>query len=120
MTIKTKLLAVLSLILLSSFLATSLINYTVTRDAVREELLQSSLPLTGKNIYSEIHATMMVPSLVASSMANDTFLKDWMMRGEKDIHELSRYLSAINSKYGFISTFFVSAATDVTIFKTVH
>ncbi len=44
MTIKTKLLAVLSLILLSSFLATSLINYTVTRDAVREELLNSSLP----------------------------------------------------------------------------
>jgi len=113
MTIKTKLLAVLSLILLSSFLATSLINYTVTRDAVREELLNSSLPLTGKNIYSEIHSTMMKPSLVASSMANDTFLKDWVMRGEKDIHALSRYLSAINSKYGFISTFFVSATTDI-------
>ncbi len=119
MTIKTKLLAVLSLILLSSFLATSLINYTVTRDAVREEC---SIPrsLTGKNIYSEIHSTMMKPSLVASSMANDTFLKDWVMRGEKDIHALSRYLSAINSKYGFISTFLSRPPRTYTIIRTVR
>lgn len=112
MTVKSKLLIALSLILLSAFLATSLINYTVTRTAVREELLNSSLPLTGKNIYSEIHATMMRPILVSSSMANDTFLKGWVKNGEKDIKELSKYLREINKTYGFLSTFFVSAITD--------
>jgi len=112
MTAKTKLLTALSLILLSAFLATSLINYSITRDAVREELLKSSLPLTGKNLYSEIHSAMMRPILVSSSMANDAFLKDWVLRGEQDTEALTKYLNEIQDKYGFISTFFVSASTD--------
>jgi len=112
MSIKSKLLAALSLILLTAFLATSVINYTVTRNAVREELINSSLPLTGKNIYSEIHAAMMRPILVSSSMANDTFLKGWITGGEKDIDSIKSYLAEIKNKYGFLTAFFVSADSD--------
>jgi len=112
MSVKSKLLIALSLILLTAFIATSMVNYKVTRDAVRAELLNSSLPLTGKNIYSEIHSAMMRPILVSSSMANDTFLKDWVLLGEKDPAELTRYLKGIREKYDFITTFFVSAETD--------
>ncbi|BCS89397.1 sensor domain-containing diguanylate cyclase [Pseudodesulfovibrio sediminis] len=112
MSVKIKLLLALTLILLSSFVVTSLINYTVTRDAVREELLNSSLPLTGKNIYSEIQTAMMRPIMVSSSMANDTFLKDWVLNGEKDEEEITRYLSRLKEKYNFITAFFVSATTD--------
>lgn len=113
MTIKAKLLGALSVILMTAFVATSLINYSITRDAVRNELLHSALPLTGKNIYSEIHAAMMKPILVSSSMANDTFLQDWAKDGEQDSSIISKYLSEIKNKYGFISTFFVSASTDI-------
>ena len=112
MTTKTKLLAALSLILLAVFLATSLINYAVTRKAVREELLHSSLPLTGKNIYSEIHSALMRPILVSSAMANDAFLKDWVIHKEENVDDLAKYLDAINTKYGFLTTFFISAKTD--------
>lgn len=112
MTLKTKLLSILSLILVTAFVATSLINYTITRNAVRNELLHTALPLTGKNIYSEIHAAMMRPILVSSSMANDTFLKDWAKAGEQGVPIISKYLSEIKEKYGFISAFFVSAITD--------
>ncbi|WP_419788211.1 sensor domain-containing diguanylate cyclase [Pseudodesulfovibrio sp.] len=112
MNVKFKLLTALSLILLTAFIATSLINYRVTRESVREELLNSALPLTGKNIYSEIHSALMRPILVSSSMANDAFLKEWVVNGEQDIDQLTQYLKQLKDKYGFLTTFFVSAASD--------
>lgn len=112
MTVKTKLLIALSIILLVSFAATSIVNYKVTRDSIREELINSSLPLTGKTIYSEIHSAMMRPILVSSSMANDTFLKDWVTGGEQEPLEIIKYLDEIRRKYGFMSAFFVSAKSD--------
>ncbi len=112
MTLKTKLLTALSIILVTAFVATSLINYTVTRTAVRNELLHTALPLTGKNIYSEIHAAMMKPILVSSSMANDTFLQDWAKNGEHDVTVIAKYLNELKKKNNFISTFFISAKTD--------
>ncbi|WP_338669292.1 sensor domain-containing diguanylate cyclase [Pseudodesulfovibrio methanolicus] len=112
MSVKTKLITALTLILLVAFLATSLINYAFTRATVREELLNSSLPLTGKNIYSEVHADMLRPILVSTSMANDAFLKNWIDSGEKDLGAITRYLSDLRDKYGFLTTFFVSAKSD--------
>ncbi|WP_272699190.1 sensor domain-containing diguanylate cyclase [Desulfovibrio sp. Fe33] len=112
MSAKTKLIAALTLILLATFMATSLVNYAFTRASIREELLNSALPLTGKNIYSEVHADMLRPILAAMSMANDAFLKSWIESDEDDITAVTRYLSDLRDKYGFLTTFFVSAATD--------
>ncbi|QGY39074.1 diguanylate cyclase [Pseudodesulfovibrio cashew] len=111
MSIKARLLTALSVILVAAFVTSSLINYYVTRRAVRAELLTSSLPLTGKNIYSEIHSAMMRPILVSSSMASDTFLQDWALKGE-NVDEITKYLSEIQTKYGFLTAFFVSSTTD--------
>lgn len=112
MSIRNKLLMALSFILVTAFLVTSLVNYAVTRDAIREELLNSSLPLTGKNIYSEIHSAMMRPILVSSSMANDTFLMDWVEQGEQDKAAIVKYLREMSYEYDFLTTFLVSAASD--------
>ena len=112
MSVKAKLLSALSVILLATFVVTSLVNYRITREAVREELLNSSLPLTGKNIYSEIHSDLMRPILVSSSMATDTFLKDWVENGEKGSGKLTKYLKEIQTNYNFLTAFFVSAKTD--------
>ncbi|MDD3313793.1 diguanylate cyclase, partial [Pseudodesulfovibrio sp.] len=112
MSVKFKLLTALSFILLAAFITTSLVNYHITRESVREELLNSSLPLTGKNIYSEIHSALMRPILVSSSMANDAFLKDWVTGGERDTEKLTQYLKGLQEKYGFLTTFFVSASSD--------
>ena len=112
MSLKSKLILALSLILVTTFLFTSLINYEVTRRTIREELLHSSLPLTGKNIYSEIQGSMMRPLLVSTSMANDTFLKSWVHGGEKDTGKITRYLAEIKHKYDFLTTFFVSVNSD--------
>lgn len=112
MTLKTKLILALSLILVTTFLATSLINYEVTRRTIREELLNSSLPLTGKNIYSEIQGSMMRPLLVSTSMSHDTFLKEWVQNGERDMSKIRQYLLELKKKYGFLTAFFVSVHSD--------
>ncbi|EGB15961.1 diguanylate cyclase [Pseudodesulfovibrio mercurii] len=112
MSAKSKLITALTLILLAAFLATSLINYAFTRASIRAELLNSALPLTGKNIYSEVHSDMLRPILVSTSMANDAFLKNWIQSGEKDLGAITRYLADLRDKYGFLTTFFVSAASD--------
>lgn len=112
MSTKNKLLGILAAILVGTFLATSLINYHVTRESVRKELMQSALPLTGKNIYSEIHSVLMRPILAAEAMSNDTFLWHWIASGEKDPGVVARFLREIKAQQGFMLAFFVSHVTD--------
>ncbi len=109
--LKTRLILAISLIMLVAVLATSIINYQVSRNSVRKEIFTSSLPLTRDTIYSEILQTLSRPIHVSSTMANDAFLKNWINSGEKDILLLSRYLKKIMDKYGYFSSFFVSETT---------
>lgn len=108
---KTKLILALSFILVSSFLVTSIINYRVSREAIRREIMTSSLPLTSENIYSQIHTDLLKPINVSSLMATDTFLRDWVINGEKDTNKIVNYLKTIQARYGYFSSFFVSAIT---------
>jgi len=38
-------------------------------------------------------------------MANDTFLKDWVINGETNLASITRYLFKIKMKYGFFLPF---------------
>ncbi|GAB7079988.1 sensor domain-containing diguanylate cyclase [Megalodesulfovibrio paquesii] len=111
MSIKTRLILLLSTVLVAAFAATSLVNYTVSRSAALKELTTSALPLTRDTIYSEILKNLMQPLHVSSLMANDNFLKEWAEQGEQDEGQIQRFLNGIHEKYGFFSTFFVSAKT---------
>lgn len=111
LTSKLRLALALSVILCLSVVSISLINYRVARETVRNEVLNSSLPLTRDTIYSDIHGAMMEPIHVSSLMAHDTFLKDWSLDGERDIDAVRKYLTEIKNKYGYFSAFFVSART---------
>jgi len=44
-------------------------------------------------------------------MAQDTFLRDWILKGEKDVEKITRYLSEIQNRYGTVTSFFVSEKT---------
>lgn len=74
--------------------------------------MQNDLPLTMNNIYSDLTSALNRPIVVASSMAADTFLKDWVMDGERDVVKVKKYLVEIKEKYGFFSTFFISSYTS--------
>ena len=105
---RNRVLIALAIILTAAFIGTSLVNYSLTRKAIHEEILQKDLPLTRDNIYSDIISEVMKPILVASSMASDTFLIDWAMEGEQEVDKVKRYLRKIRDRYDFFSTFFIS------------
>lgn len=110
--IRTKLIIVLSLILLSGFFLTNVISYQASKKSVRASIVDSSLPLARDNIYSEIQKDLARPIFVSSLMANDTFLKDWILAGENDAAHIQKYLLEIKDKYHFFSSFFVSDITQ--------
>ena len=96
---------------MSGFFLTSIIGYQVSKSALKDIISQNELPLTSDNIYSEIQRDLLRPVFIASVMAQDTFLRDWAIDGEQDEHLVRKYLSEIKSKYGTITSFFVSEQT---------
>ena len=109
--IRTRLILILTLILLSGFLTTNIISYTASRKLVRTSIIGDNLPLARDNIYSEIQRDLMRPIFVSSLMANDTFLKDWVIAGEKGLPHITRYLLEVKQQYGFFTSFFISDRT---------
>ncbi|HEX5803745.1 MAG TPA: sensor domain-containing diguanylate cyclase [Azospira sp.] len=105
----TRLLTRLALMLIAGFLAVSIGGFLVSRDALRHNLIDETLPLTGDNIYSEIQKDILRPVFISSLMANDTFLRDWILGGEQDPAQVARYLKEIKEQYGTLTSFLVSA-----------
>ena len=102
------LLLLLSLLLTMGFFATTLLGYQVSKRAIRDAIIGQDLPLTSSNIYSEIQKDLVRPVLISSTMASDTFLRDWVLKGEVGVGEMARYLSEVKQRYGAFSSFFVS------------
>ena len=108
---KTKLITALWLLLSVGFLATTLVSYFISRDSIRESIVATELPLTSDNIYSEIQKDLVRPILISSMMSRDTFLREWVVGGERDIGQMTRYLKEVMSHYGAVTSFFVSEKT---------
>lgn len=105
------LVGIVTALLVSGFLATSLASYFVSRQSLRDAVVQTELPLTSDNIYSEIQKDLIQPILISSVMATDTFVRDWVLAGERDPERLIQYLAAIKERYGAFTSFFVSERT---------
>jgi diguanylate cyclase (GGDEF)-like protein len=106
-----RLLAGVAAILLLGFVGTSVASYLVARDALRQRISVHALPLTSDTVYSEVQRDLLRPVFIASMMANDTFVRDWVLSGETDPDRIVSYLSRIQSEYGARSSFLVSART---------
>lgn len=68
----------------------------ITKATIHQEILSKDLPLTMNYIYSDLTSELMRPILVSSSIATDTFLKDWAIDGERDSGKATRYLDQIS------------------------
>lgn len=106
-----RLLAGVGAILLLGFVGTSVASYWVARDAIRMRIAGHALPLTSDTVYSEVQRDLLRPVFIASMMANDTFVRDWVKSGEADHSKIIRYLSSIQSTYDARSSFLVSERT---------
>lgn len=101
----------LSLILVAGFLTTSIASYLVSRNTIRQGIAEQTLPLTGDNVYSEIQKDLLRPVFISSLMAQDTFVRDWLIDGERNPEQIERYLKEVKERYGTVSSFLVSEKT---------
>lgn len=104
--------SLVGILLTIGFFSVNLSSYLVSKDQLRENLVEQGLPLTGDNIYSEIQKELLRPVFIASMIAGDTFLREWMLDGEQEVARLSRYLTNIRESYGVVVAFLVSTATE--------
>ena len=108
---KYKVIFIITTLLLILSVSTAIINYFVAIDTAQKQLKEESLPLSLDNIYSEIQKNIVQPYLVSSMMANDTFVKDWIINSENNNEKIEQYLDSINNKYKMFSSFLVSDKT---------
>jgi diguanylate cyclase (GGDEF)-like protein len=108
---QASLLALLVLLLIAGFVSTSLVSYYTSRTALRSSIVNTALPLTSDNVYSEIEKDLVRPVLIASLMARDTFLLDWLAAGEQDPAQMTRYLQEIMNNNAAVTAFFISEKT---------
>lgn len=108
---KRRLLTTLGGLFFGGFLAISLVSYFISIAFLRGQIDTNVLPLTSDNLYSEIQRDIIRPILLSSMMANDTFLRNWVINGEQDESQITEYLGRIAEEYGTLTSFFVSEKT---------
>lgn len=94
------LLPFLIIILASGFFVTSLLSYMGSRQAIVNNISEQTLPLGGDNIYSEITKDILRSNIVSEAMANNVFIKQWILSGEKDEKIIKDYLVSIEKHNG--------------------
>lgn len=108
---RRRLILLLTLLLATGFMVVSLTSFLVSRQTIHDAIIAQDLPLTSSNIYSEIQKDLVRPVLISSTMAHDTFVRDWVLRGERDVDAMARYLREVKERHGAFSSFFVSERT---------
>ncbi len=98
----------MGVLLLLGFGGTSALSYVSLRGTLNRQLDNSTLPLTAKAISADLERSLTRPVLVSSSMARNTFLRQWVEEGERDEAEMVEYLRDLLSQYRATTAFFVS------------
>jgi signal transduction histidine kinase len=109
--VRGNLIILIAIILVAGFVTSSVVSYQVSKGSLREALIGNELPLTSDNIYSEIQSDLLRPVFVASMMADDTFVRDWLLDGENDSGRMTRFLNEVRKQHGMFTTFLVSDKT---------
>jgi diguanylate cyclase (GGDEF)-like protein len=105
---KTRLIAWLGIILALGFLTTSVLGFLASRNSVRANIIEQGLPQTGDNVYSEIQKGILRPIAISAQMAQDTFMRDWLLNGERDPNQVARYLDSIKRQFNTNTSFLIS------------
>jgi diguanylate cyclase (GGDEF)-like protein len=110
---KPLLIAVVAALLAVAFVATAVLSFAVSKREMREQIVSEELPLTTDTIYSAIQRDLIQPVNVSSTMANNSFFRDWVLAGETDVDQVTKFLKEVQKKYAVFGTFFVSERTRI-------
>lgn len=98
----------IALILIIGFAFIITINYQLTQKTLRQKISENALPITGDNVYSEIQKDILKPVVISAQMANDTFVRDWILNGEQDASLITKYLNVVKERNNAVTSFLVS------------
>ena len=108
---RNKLIILLVTLIFIGFLALTVLGYKDYSDVIKEDM-ENITKLVSTNIYSEIQIELIKPIFVSLTMANDSFVKEWVTKeSEQNLDSIIQYLKGIKDKYSYDSTFFVSNIT---------
>ncbi|MEW6677639.1 MAG: sensor histidine kinase [Pseudomonadota bacterium] len=105
---KRRFLLLLGTLIGTGFLLISVLAYLAAQSSIRAGISDHALPLTADTIYSEIQKDLLRPVFISSMMAQDTFVRDWLLEGEREPHRIAAYLAKIQEEYQINSSFLVS------------
>lgn len=108
---RNKIVFLINVIMITGLVTTSFITYFISIQSAREEIVKKQLPITSDNVYTEVQNDLLRPIIISSLMASDTFLRDWVIGGEKDELQMRKYLNEVQNKYAVFTSFFVSEKT---------
>ncbi|MDK2808952.1 MAG: hypothetical protein PWP24_1689 [Clostridiales bacterium] len=83
-----------------------------------ERYLENIVSLADTNISKQIENAMIKPIMVSKTMANDEFLKGWILhesehgKDSEYLNKLYNYLKAYQEKYGYSTVFCIPAKTQ--------
>lgn len=106
-----KLILLLSILIFLSFFILAILDYTNYRDIIEDDILNIT-KLISTNIYSEIQIEIVKPIYVSLTMANNSFVKDWIADNEQNPEVIQQYLKGIKDKYNYNSSFLISNITN--------
>jgi diguanylate cyclase (GGDEF)-like protein len=98
----------IGILLVAGFLSTGIAGFVVSRDTVQRGITENALPLSGDSVYADIQADIQRPAVIASMMASDSFVRDWLLGGENDSTQIVRYLDEVKREYGAVTSFLAS------------
>lgn len=106
-----RLVALVIVVLGSAFLTVAILSYAVSRERLRDLISSKELPLTSDLLNAEIQRDFAKPLQASSVIANDTFLRDWALSGERDIAAIQKFLGEMQRVNTAFTAYFVSEQT---------
>ena len=111
MSIRIKVIGILSVLLIVAFVSISLITYFVSANRYEETIRNEILPLLSSSALTAIERELMKRVEVAAVMSRNTFVRDWAVAGEQDLQQIERCLREIKESFGLSTAFFISDRT---------
>ena len=111
MSIRTKVIGIISVLLVIAFVSISLVTYFVSASRYEETIRNEVLPLLSGSALSAIQQDLLRRIEVAVVMARNALVRDWVLAGEQDLEPIVEYLREIKESFGFSTAFFISDRT---------
>ncbi len=114
LSIKHKLILVMSLALIISMLISMLITNYLLRGSTTERITNTEIPAILSSVGNALELQIALPLNTAKGMANNSFVDNWIRGGEaqESTQDIANYLAGIKSSSGAKFAFLVSAESS--------